>query len=101
MTSVPSSGIVDDGLAGGDLVEELAEAFDGRHFGEGFADDLFGLEAEEGGLAVVEAEVVVVVEVEEREADGGGAVDGFDFGVLALGFFGFALEGFAARLSRR
>ena len=91
-------GIVDDGLAGADLIEEFLEAGDGRHLGEGAADDLFGFEAEEGGLAIVEAKVAVVVEVEEREADGGGAIDGFELGVLALGFEGFVLEGFAIDL---
>ena len=91
-------GVVDDGLAGADLVEEFFEAGDGGHLGEGAADDLFGLEAEEGGLAIVEAEVAIVFDVEEGEADGGGAIDGFDFGVLALGFEGFLLEGFAIGL---
>ena len=41
---------------------------------------------------------MVVVEVEEREADGCGAVDGFDLGALALSFFGLGEEGFAVEL---
>ena len=90
--------VVDDGRAGDDLIEELFEAGDGSHLGEGAADDLLGFEAEEGGLAVVEAEVAIVLGIEEREADGSGAIDGLELGVLALGFVGLALQGFAVEL---
>ena len=83
---------VDDGLAARDLIEELLETVDGSHLGERAADDLLRLEAEEGGLTIVEAEVVIVIEIEEREADGCGAVDGLDLGVLALGLFVLALQ---------
>ena len=85
-------GVVDDGFAAGNLVEELAEAGDGGHLGDGLADDLGGCEAEEGGLAFVEAEVVVVIEVEVGETDGCGVVDGLEFGVLARGFGGLLSE---------
>jgi hypothetical protein len=50
------------------LVEQLAESRDGRHLGKSLADDLGGLEAEEGGLALVQTKIVVVVEIEVGEA---------------------------------
>ena len=74
------------------------QAGDGRDLGEGAAEDLIGLEAEELGLAVVEAEIAELDGVEEGEADGGGAVDGFDLGALAFGFEGLVLEVFATAL---
>ena len=49
-------------------------------------------EAEGLGLAIVDAEVAELGGVEEREADRGGLVDGFEFGALALGLELFLLE---------
>jgi hypothetical protein len=41
---------------------------------------------------------VIAVEIKQGETDGGGAVDGFDLGVLAFGFAGLGEDGLAVEL---
>ena len=64
----------------------------GSELGDGAAEDLLSGKAEGLALAVVDAEVAKFDGVEEGEADGGGLVDGFEFGALALGLLLAALE---------
>ena len=53
-----------------------------------------GGEAEECRLPVVEAKVAKLLRLEQREADGGGAVDRFDLCGLPFGFNTLAVEFF-------
>ncbi len=77
--------MVSDGMALGDLLEDLSEAFEGGELGDGTAEDLFSGKAEGFGLTVVDAQVAELDGIEEGEADGSGLVDGFEFGALSLG----------------
>ena len=75
----------------------------GRQMGaisvEGAAEDLILGQADDLGLAVVEAEVAEVDGIEEGEADGGGAVDGLDLGALALGLELLLVQGVGGGLA--
>ena len=90
---------VSDGMALGDLFEDLSEAFEGSDLGDGAAENLLSGKAEGFALTVVDAEVAEFDGVEEGEADGGGLVDGFEFGALALGLVLAALEGLGEGLA--
>jgi hypothetical protein len=79
----------------GDLAEHVVEALDGGDFGEGLAEDLFGGQADDLGLAIIEAEISKFDGIEESQADGGGFVDGLKLGGLALEKL-FASFGFSA-----
>jgi len=92
--------IVDHGFAANDLIEKFLEAFDGSHLGERATDDLFGLQSEEFCLTVIESEIAIVLDVEEREADGSGSIDGLELCMLALCFRGLATEFFAIEALR-
>ena len=84
--------LVADGVALGCLLEQFEHAFERGDLGDAVADDLVCGEAEGLGLAIVDAEVAEFDGVEEGEADGGGLVDGFEFGALALGLELLLLE---------
>ena len=85
--------VVADGLAGGDLTEELADGGDaGGDVEHGTADDLVLGKTDHPGELVVDAEVAEVDGVEESEADGGGLVDGLEFGALTFGLELFLME---------
>ena len=81
--------VIEHGFPVGDLFKHLAQTGNRSQLGQGFADDLFRLEIEEGGLTIVEAQIVKVVEVKESEANRGSLVEGLDLGAFA---FGLALE---------
>ena len=91
--------VVPDGMTVRDLLEEIFDAFEGGDLGDGAADDLIFRQADGLGLTGVDADVAEVDGVEEREADGGGLVDGLEFGALALGLLLTLLEGLGEGLA--
>ena len=88
---------LDQGVANGSSFEHLAEhlfhAADGTDLGQGASEDLMLGQADDLGLAVVEAQIAEVDGIEEGKADGGGAVEGLDLGALALGLALFLVQG--------
>ena len=76
---------VADRVPAATLVQESLRSLERDDLGDAAAEDLLCWEADGLGLAVVDAEVAKLDGIEEREADGGGAVDGLELGPLALG----------------